>query len=159
MKEPVTVASGRAPPSNLSPVAALVLGWVIPGAGHAYGGNWGKAVLFFALITGLLVGGMAMGGGTVLLPDRLWYAAQVCAGGPALAMTPLAQYVARRPPPADATPAYNAVAPYPGIDWADHLHETGTLYTAVAGFLNLLVMMDAYLRLAYPDRHGRKEIV
>jgi len=157
MKEPATVRQDRPPPSAISPVAALVLGWVIPGAGHAYGGTWGKAVLFFVLITGLLVGGMTMGGGTVLLPDRLWCVAQAFAGGPAIAMWPLSQYLARRPPPADVTPAYNAVAPYPGIDWADHLHETGTLYTAVAGFLNLLVMMDAYLRLAYPDRHPRKE--
>jgi hypothetical protein len=28
----------------------------------------------------------------------------------------------------------------------------GTLYAAVAGFLNVLVMMDAYVNLAYPHR-------
>ena len=44
-----------------------------------------------------------------------------------------------------------------GIDWADRLHETGSLYGAVAGFLNALVMMDAYLRLAHPQRRPRKE--
>jgi len=131
-----------------SPTAALVLGWIVPGAGHAYAGQWGKAVLFFLAITGLVVAGLAIGGGTVLLykvPNpasptssaasvRLWYAAQVCAGGPAVALTPVSQYVARKGT----------------IDWADPLHEMGTLYTAVAGFLNLLVMMDAYTRLAYP---------
>ena len=38
-----------------SPVAALVLGWILPGAGHAYAGLWGKAILFFLLITALVV--------------------------------------------------------------------------------------------------------
>jgi hypothetical protein len=131
------------PPSLTLPprsaIVALILGWVIPGGGHAYASRWGKAVLFFSLITALLVAGMVIGGGTNILPDRLWYAAQLCAGGPTVALTALSQYFASRGP----------------IDWADRLHETGTLYTAVAGFLNLLVMMDAYVKLAYP--HGRGE--
>jgi len=121
-----------------SPVAALALGWVLPGAGHAYAGRWGKAVLFFSLITALMVAGLVIGKGTNILPNRLWYAAQVCAGGPAIALTPISQYLAG--------------ANGSNIDWADPLHEMGTLYTAVAGFLNLLVMMDAYTRLAYPGR-------
>jgi TM2 domain-containing membrane protein YozV len=120
-----------------SPVAALVLGWILPGAGHAYAGRWGKGVLFFLCITGLVVAGLVLADGTNVLPERLWYAAQVCAGGPAVALTPVSQYIARQGP----------------IDWADPLHEMGTLYTAVAGFLNLLVMMDAYTRLAYPHAH------
>ena len=128
------------PARDLSPVTALVLGWILPGAGHAYGGRWGKAVLFFVLITGLLVTGTVLGGGTVILPQRLWIAAQLGAGGPAIALVPVAQYL-------------STIAP---IDWADRLHEMGTLYSAVAGFLNLLVMMDAYLRLAYP-RETTKE--
>jgi len=131
-----------------SPFAALVLGWVLPGAGHAYAGRWGKAVLFFSLITALLVAGLVIGRGTVILvrapPEggelRLWYAAQLCAGGPAIALTPISQYIATRD----------------GVDWADPLHEMGTLYTAVAGFLNLLVMMDAYTRIAYPGRLGEQ---
>jgi len=134
-----------------SPVAALVLGWILPGAGHAYGGRWDKAVLFFSLITALLVAGLVVGRGTVILvradrspPDgtelRLWYAAQFCAGGPAIALTPISQYIATTN----------------GVDWADPLHEMGTLYTAVAGFLNLLVMMDAYTRIAYPHRLGEQ---
>jgi len=123
-----------------SPVAALVLGWVLPGAGHAYAGRWGKAVLFFLCIAGLVVAGLVLADGTCLLHGRLWFAAQVCAGGPAVALTPVSDYL--------AGPRNEH------IDWADPLHEMGTLYTAVAGFLNLLVMMDAYTRLAYPHRPG-----
>jgi len=126
-----------------SPFAALVLGWVLPGAGHAYAGRWGKAVLFFSLITALMVAGLVIGGGTNILPNRLWYAAQVCAGGPAIALTPISQYLAG---PNESN-----------VDWADPLHEMGTLYTAVAGFLNLLVMMDAYTRLAYPGRSEEQQ--
>jgi len=119
-----------------SPLAALALGWLIPGGGHAYGGQWGKAILFFSLITGLLVAGMAIGGGTVIL-YRLWFLAQLCAGGPTIALWPISQYLA----PSHAQ-----------VDWASRWYDVGTLYTAVAGLLNLLVMMDAYLRLAYPER-------
>jgi TM2 domain-containing membrane protein YozV len=119
-----------------NPLTALVLGWVLPGAGHFYGGQRGKGILFFCLITGTIVAGLLLSRGTNLLPNRLWYAAQICGGGPALTLTPISQHYSGRGP----------------IDWADRLHEVGTLYTAVAGFLNLLVMMDAYVRLAYPRR-------
>lgn len=125
--------------ARASPVAALVLAWAIPGAGHAYGGRWGKAGLFFGCIVGLLIAGMILGGGTVFSPHELWYAAQVWAGGPTIALTPISQYLSA----------------HQGIDYADRLRETGTLYTAVAGFLNLLIMMDAYLKMAYP--HGKAE--
>jgi hypothetical protein len=125
--------------ARASPVAALVLAWAIPGAGHAYGGRWGKAGLFFGCIVGLLIAGMILGRGTVFSPHELWYAAQVWAGGPTIALTPISQYLSA----------------HQGIDYADRLRETGTLYTAVAGFLNLLIMMDAYLKMAYP--HGKAE--
>jgi hypothetical protein len=126
--------------SGLSPVIALVLGWVIPGAGHAYGGRWGKAILFFTAIMTLVGMGMILGKGSVILKDQLWFVAQVFSGGPTMALWPLSEHIATR-----------------GVDWSDRLHETGTLYTAVAGFLNVLIMMDAYLKLAFPHRAAEKE--
>ena len=129
--------------SHRSPVAALVFGWIFPGAGHAYAGQRGKAVLFGVLITGLLVAGFAMGQGTNLLPNEWWYAPQLGAGGPAALLTPLSQYLAIRRP----------------VDWASPVREIGTLYTAVAGLLNLLVMMDAYVLLAYPGEKRERERV
>lgn len=128
----------RQPPS---PVTALVLGWAIPGAGHAYQGRWGKAVLFFVLIVGLLVSGFALGRGTNVRMNEWWFAAQVGAGGPAIALAPLSQHFERGGP----------------IDWADPQREMGTLYTAIAGFLNILVMMDAYNKLAYPPKQPSEE--
>ena len=132
---------------NLAPLTALVLGWAIPGAGHAFMGRWGKGLLFFVLIVGLFVTGFALGGGTnVQVHDQSkaivwWFAAQVGCGGPALALVPLSQYFETRGP----------------IDWADPHREIGTLYTAIAGFLNVLVMMDAYIKLAYPHRKEERE--
>ena len=128
-------------PSDRSPVVALLLGWLLPGAGHAYAGRWGKAVLFFSSITALLVAGLIIGGGTNIQPTRLWYAAQLCAGGPTIALTSVSEYL--------ATCGFGATP--------NRLSETGTLHTAVAGFLNLLVMMDAYLTLAYPERRKVEE--
>jgi hypothetical protein len=129
--------------SHRSPVAALVFGWIFPGAGHAYAGQRGKAVLFGVLITGLLVAGFAMGRGTNLLPNEWWFAPQLGAGGPAALLAPLSQYLAIRRP----------------VDWASPVREIGTLYTAVAGLLNLLVMMDAYVLLAYPGEKRERELV
>ena len=128
--------------SHRSPVAALVFGWIFPGAGHAYAGQRGKAVLFGVLITGLLVAGFAMGRGTNLLPNEWWFAPQLGAGGPAALLTPLSQYLAIRQP----------------VDWASPVREIGTLYTAVAGLLNLLVMMDAYVLLAYPGEKRERKL-
>jgi len=129
--------------SHRSPVAALVFGWIFPGAGHAYAGQRGKAVLFGVLITGLLVAGFAMGRGTNLLPNEWWFAPQLGAGGPAALLAPFSQYLAIRRP----------------VDWASPVREIGTLYTAVAGLLNLLVMMDAYVLLAYPGEKRDRERV
>jgi hypothetical protein len=149
-------------PYEPSPIVALALGWVLPGAGHAYAGQWGKATFFFSAIMTLVVLGMILGHGTVFLYNQLWYAAQVCTGGPALLLTPVSHHMAKQPqppPPPGSEPAYKKTDEFPGIDWAARLHETGTLYTAVAGFLNILIMMDAYLRLAYPRRGLPKEVV
>jgi hypothetical protein len=123
------------------PVLALGLGWLIPGAGHAYVGRWGKAAFFFAAVLSLQLAGMIMGGGTVFLWS-LWMAAQLCAGGPALVFWSISQHLA---------------GVGQGVDWADRLHETGTLYTAVAGFLNVLIMMDAYLKADNPHHGSDKE--
>ena len=140
--------NGNSPPANASPVAALVLALVLPGAGHAYGGRWGKAALFFFCIVGLLAAGMVIGGGTVIVHRdtqghlELWWFAQMGAGGPTLALTPVSEYLAARAGPEI---------------YANRLREVGTLYAAVAGFLNVLIMMDAYVKLAYPHDKRREE--
>jgi len=140
--------NGQYPAGGASPVAALVLAWAIPGAGHAYAGRWGKGALFFGCIVGLLVAGMIIGGGTVIIHRdtqghiELWWMAQMGAGGPTVALTPISEYLAARAGP---------------DIYANRFREVGTLYAAVAGFLNVLVMMDAYVKLAYPHRRRDDE--
>ena len=140
--------NGQNPAGGTSPVAALVLAWAIPGAGHAYAGRWGKGALFFGCIVGLLVAGMIIGGGTVIIHRdtqghiELWWMAQMGAGGPTVALTPISEYLAARAGP---------------DIYANRFREVGTLYAAVAGFLNVLVMMDAYVKLAYPHRRRDDE--
>jgi len=140
--------NGQNPAGGASPVAALVLAWAIPGAGHAYAGRWGKGALFFGCIVGLLVAGMIIGGGTVIIHRdtqghiELWWMAQMGAGGPTVALTPISEYLAARAGP---------------DIYANRFREVGTLYAAVAGFLNVLVMMDAYVKLAYPHRRRDDE--
>jgi hypothetical protein len=144
------MTDGTAP--HRSPVAALVLGWIFPGAGHAYAGQRGKAVLFGVLITGLLVAGFAMGRGTNLLPNEWWFAPQLGAGGPAAMLTPISDLLA-------GPPDRSMGGARPNANYADPVREMGTLYTAVAGLLNLLVMMDAYVLLAYPGEKRERELV
>ena len=138
--------SDRPSDSGASPIAALLLAWAIPGAGHAYAGHWGKGALFFGCIVGLLAAAMIIGGGTVIVHRdtqkhiELWWIAQMGAGGPTLALTPISEELARQ----GGQKIY-----------ANRFREVGTLYAAVAGFLNVLVMMDAYVRLAYP--HDKRE--
>ena len=78
-----------------NPLAALAFGWLIPGAGHVYGGNWGKGVFFFVCIIILLGMGMYLGSGTVFLPNQLWFFPQLVSGGPGLALWPISIYFAR----------------------------------------------------------------
>jgi|WetSurMetagenome_2_1015567.scaffolds.fasta_scaffold20602_2 hypothetical protein len=125
--------------SGPNPLAALALGWLIPGAGHVYAGQWRKGVFFFVMVMALLAIGTYLGSGTVFQPSP-WFFPQFFAGGPMLALVPVSIHLAHAPG---------------GIDWADRLHETGILYTAVAGFMNALIMMDVFLRLTLPTHPAK----
>jgi hypothetical protein len=66
--------------------AALVLGWLVPGAGHALLGYWLRGLVIFAAIGGTFWAGVAMGG--VLTVDyrneRAWFIAQMLTGAQGL---------------------------------------------------------------------------
>lgn len=162
------------------PALATLLAWAVPGLGHAYQGRWPKAVLFFVCIMGTFVYGLYLGSGpavgwgrVVYLTwqpgeKRLYYLCQIGAGLPAVPAlvqairvhgdkTPFGTFMA--PPflgPTGDTP--------PGRVSLDTLHrrlgryfELGTIYTAVAGLLNVLVILDAWAGPVVPVPHGKKE--
>ncbi|MEL7237665.1 MAG: DUF6677 family protein [Planctomycetota bacterium] len=151
-----------------APVIALA-GWLLPGLGYVLIGETRRGliagaailVLFFA---GLLVGGVRVvdvpgfddDGNRVMLADgrwsltaaphravlgKSWYAGQILAGPVTLA--------------ASVASVQAASSGYP--QGTAHLEEISTLYCAVAGMLNLVVLMDAAHRAVQArSRGGRR---
>jgi hypothetical protein len=111
-----------------SPLPAVVLAWLVPGGGHLYLGRQGKALLFFLALGALFALGVIMDSRlamTLTLDDllaSLFSLAQMAAGLPYLVARGLG---------------------YEG-DVRSVTFEYGNTFTAVAGLLNILVMLDAY---------------
>lgn len=143
------------------PVLAAFLAWLVPGLGHWYQGRRHKAVLFFVCILGTFIYGLHIGEGRVVYASfrdndtRLFYVCQVGVG--LAAMPALVQ--ARREKPLNFWIYPNFMAPPKltgPVDTLDqlqkdlhHYWELGTLYTAIAGLLNLLAIYDAWGGPAY----------
>ncbi len=159
------------------PFVGALLAWLIPGAGHWYQGRRSKGVLFFVCILGTFLYGLYLGEGRVVYASmrpedrRFPYFCQVGAGAVALPALVQAYRVNHG----------NNPIPFPG--WSDfmvppslaknredlpneldQLHnrlnrffELGTVYTMVAGLLNVLVIYDAWAGPAEPDLPAKKE--
>lgn len=168
------------------PLFAAFLAWLMPGLGHWYQGRIHKAALFFVCILGTFIYGLYLGEGRVVYASwrdndhRLPYLCQVGVGLPALP----ALIQAKREHPIQvplfkdeafmAPPAVSA-RPNSPPDELDGLHkrlnrywELGTVYTMIAGLLNILAIYDAWGGPAYsapakkedddkPDEGGEKE--
>jgi TM2 domain-containing membrane protein YozV len=147
-----------------NPALAAFLAWLVPGLGHFYQGRRGKGILYAVCILGLYLMGMAMGEGKIVYwrwvnpfnnPEKfcLYYLGQFFVGLPAL------------PALIQSTLQYYGVGP---ILWGfmaeppqivlnslqtrlGKLVEIGTIYTTVAGLLNILAIYDAYEGPAYQD--------
>jgi hypothetical protein len=104
----------------------LLLGWLVPGLGHLLYGRKDKAVLFFALIMLAFGVGLFLGDARVVSAERfpLYLLAQVWNGGPTL----LALWL---------TGDLRIEQDIPYLDVA-------LLYTAVAGLLNVVILVDLY---------------
>ena len=156
-----------------SPAVAAALAWILPGLGHVYQGRIGKGILFFVCVFGTFCYGMLLGNGKVVYaatPDVLsreflqrWqYACQIGIGMPAVPayLQALHDPTGRDPlwngfmaPPkkqvVDATDDSGNISQQPdeAAKWVVDGHpdyEVGTVYTVIAGLLNLLVICDAY---------------
>jgi hypothetical protein len=149
------------------PAVAALLAWLIPGLGHLYQGRIGKAVLFFVCIFGTfaygcyLSGNSELGWGRAVFFSPLWeggekrwpYVCQIGVGLPALPAV-VQWYRASHdksvwfrgfmaPPGTGGNPA----APPSEDDLNRRLHryfELGTVYTMIAGLLNVLAIYDAW---------------
>src|SRR5262245_11472248 len=150
------------------PYKAAFLAWLIPGMGHYYQGRKGKALLYAGCILGLFVTGLILGEGQVVywrwinpLKDaenfRFSYLCQFFVGLPALPA--LIQETIRYVSP-DVGPILGGWLAGPigevGQNAANALHprlgklvEGGSVYTMMAGLLNILAIYDAFDGPAY----------
>ncbi len=141
-----------------NPYLGALLAWLIPGAGHLYQRRYAKGVVFMVCILSTYVFGLAMGGGHAVYAswregDRRWqYAFQVGVGIPALpALIQTANVRSGGEPILDDMMAPPRDVNPRGDDdlarWNLEHHayfEFGTLYTMIAGLLNILAIYDAY---------------
>jgi hypothetical protein len=141
------------------PALAAFLAWLIPGAGHLYQGRTAKGLLFMVCILGTFFWGLVLGNGKVVYASwrpndkRLPYLCQVGAGLPALPAM-VEAYRARNNKP----PLFGGMMRPPKLpahqgdfdelaEWHRDLNryfELGTVFTMIAGLLNILVIYDAW---------------
>jgi hypothetical protein len=135
------------------PSLAALLAWLVPGAGHLYQRRTGKGLLFMICILGTYFFGLALGEGKVVYAswnqvDRRWqYPLQIGVGLPAAPA--ILQNIRVRQ---GKEPVLNGLMAPPRTqeelgDWHYFLNmrfELGTLYTMIAGLLNILAIWDAW---------------
>ena len=151
------------------PWLAALLAWLVPGLGHLYQGRIGKGLLFFICVLGTFVFGLVIGDGKVVYaststeqPWRWQYYCQLGVGLPALPalvqrelkedhkqpilggfMAPPSQ----EPQKLEDDSHGMSEQPNELAKWTVEQHpryELGTVYTVIAGLLNVLVICDAY---------------
>lgn len=129
---------------------AVVLGWLVPGAGHLYLGRRRKALLLFVFIMGTFLAGQALARfrcvfyrTTPMLKSRLWFYGQAGVG------LPTAIFSLLNEPKTEGDEADMRFRYRPGF-------EIGTLWTTVAGLLNLLAVVDVY-DIYYRRKHPHLE--
>jgi hypothetical protein len=157
MPEPTTRPEDEIQIDLRDPRVAAVWAWLWPGAGHIYQRRHAKGILYMVCILGTWFFGLSMGQGHVVYAqfsqdDKRWhYLLQLGVGIPALpAIVQTARvrqgkdtFTEWMAPPGKVTPnQYDTLAKWHGENNA--LFELGTLYTVVAGLLNVLVIYDAY---------------
>jgi TM2 domain-containing membrane protein YozV len=139
---------------------AALWAWLWPGAGHFYQGRYAKGTLFMVCILTTYFFGLAIGGGHVVYAswtegDKRWqYFCQLGVGIPAFP----AILQARRANSGDDSLFGGLMAPPQGpvllnaedelARWHHDYHfffELGTLYTMIAGLLNVLAVYDAWV--------------
>jgi hypothetical protein len=156
-----------------NPAKAAVLAWLVPGLGHAYQGRYGKAVLYATCILGLYLTGMILGewktgfwtwSTPMANPDKFrWhFLGQFGVGLPGtlgLIQATLLRFGH------DAILGGFLAEPTQAVINGQYaklgkLVEISSIYTVIAGLLNVLAIYDAYDGPAYQgdDASGVAEV-
>lgn len=151
--------------AQLSPAAAL-LAWVWPGLGHIVLGERRRGFLIMFGVLFLFFGGLLIGGLDCVdrKNDRLWFLAQSMCGpialGADLANQALVQVV-----PTDWGRSENRRRFLDGDEelraslrriGLGRVNEAGTLFIALAGLMNLVVILDALYFVPHHPGDGAK---
>lgn len=128
-----------------APLVALA-SWLLPGSGYLLLGQRARALtisltIILLFILGLFVGGLKVvdppasyaGNPMRIVFDKPWFVGQILAGP----ITIVTAAVVRNAEDSPSSPVHASHA---------RSNEIGTLYTAVAGMLNLLAIIDATYR-------------
>lgn len=118
-----------------SKFAALVLGWLIPGAGHFYAGRKLKGFIFFSTITAAAGFGLVLGDyrNVYFQPDHYQFYAEVGNGFFTLVTSAIVRLMHVAPAEAVASAGVQAGV----LPVAD-------LYCMIAGLLNFIVAANAF---------------
>ncbi len=171
----VALAESGQPINLKDPVVAAVLAWLVPGLGHFYQGRTAKAVLFFVCLMGTFVWGCFLGGSPELGWGRVVYISWqdddkrlpfLCQVGMGLPTLPawIQSHLVRTgkkpllsgfmaPPSAGEG---NHTLDYLNLKLS-HYFELGTVYTMIAGLLNVLVIYDAWGGPVFPEEQPTTE--
>ena len=161
-------------PVNLkNPWLAALYAWLWPGAGHLYQGRTAKGILFMVCVLSTYFFGFTLGGGRVVYASfgevrdgqkaefRYAYLCQIGVGVPALPalaqnrMGPVMGIEAMMPPGPSPRNGRDTLA-----SWHDELKgffEIATLYTMIAGLLNMLAIYDAFAGPVFPQPEEKKK--
>jgi len=122
------------------PGVALLWSWLIPGAGHWYGGRRGRAALYGATVAVLFAAGLVMGGlACVSVAGHKWaFLLQIFDGPLTLASAILSRLARPELPPSRIT-------------------DLGLTLTLASAAFNVLVMADAYFLADTPDAPEKAE--
>lgn len=138
------------PGNTFNPVAAI-LGWLLPGLGHIAVGERSRGLLVlsgvaFLWVTGILIGGIDS---VDRKEDRLWFYAQAGSGPIAFVVDGLntrllksgrmGELIEAPNPRRDASGA-RQVSTWKSVA---QMNEYGTLFTALAGLMNIVALLDA----------------
>lgn len=129
-------------------VLAMLLAWIIPGAGHIFLGRWVRGVIIFITIGATFWSGVALGG--VMTVDqrnaKWWFVAQMLTGVHGLTGFYNQKQVYQALPPVTSEADQDAVLQEKGIALADNPTDAiARAYTGIAGMLNVLCILDALL--------------
>lgn len=134
--------------AQFNPLAALAA-WLVPGLGHMLIGERRRGTILMSTILALWLAGTLIGGISVFdrVQHQFWYLGQMLIA-PSIVLEITHNHVLREGPGIDPDPRTDPVfQPSYG-----RVNEQGVLYTALAGLLNLLAIIDVVYREPGPRR-------